>query len=60
MVAHPGKDPEQIVKENPDFLPVHDHAEIEPLVDQVSQENMQSVADFKAGREKPSGFLSAR
>ena len=57
MVAHPGKDPEPIVNENPDFLPLHGHAEIEQLVDQVIAENSQSVADYQAGREKAFGFL---
>lgn len=57
MMKHPGKDPEQIVAENPDFSPVHDQKEIEILVDQVIAENSQSVTDFKAGREKAFGFL---
>jgi aspartyl-tRNA(Asn)/glutamyl-tRNA(Gln) amidotransferase subunit B len=57
MVAFPEKDPEQIVAENPDYLPVHDQAEIEYLVEQVVAENAQSVADFKAGKEKAFGFL---
>jgi aspartyl-tRNA(Asn)/glutamyl-tRNA(Gln) amidotransferase subunit B len=57
MVAQPGKDPEQIVHENPDYQPVHDSSEIEPLVDKVLAENGQSVLDFKAGRDKAFGFL---
>lgn len=57
MVASPGKDPEQIVAENPDYSPVHDHGEIEILVDQVLAENNQSVIDFKAGRDKAFAFL---
>lgn len=57
MLLHPGKSPEQIVKENPDFSPVHDSAEIEKLVAQVVLENPQSVADFKAGRDKAFAFL---
>ncbi|MBA3957138.1 MAG: Asp-tRNA(Asn)/Glu-tRNA(Gln) amidotransferase subunit GatB [Parachlamydiaceae bacterium] len=57
MVANVGKDCEQIVAENPDYSPVHDIDEISKLVDQVVSENSQSVADFKAGRDKAFGFL---
>ncbi len=57
MVLHPTKDPEQIVRENPDYLPVHNTSEIEPLVAQVLAENAQSVIDFKAGKEKAFAFL---
>jgi aspartyl-tRNA(Asn)/glutamyl-tRNA(Gln) amidotransferase subunit B len=57
MVLHPGKNPEQIVQENPDFQPVNDTSAIEPLVDQVLSENAQSVADYKAGKDKAFSFL---
>lgn len=57
MVASPSKDPEQIVAENPDYRPVNDQAEIEKLVDQVLAENTQSIADYKAGRDKAFAFL---
>jgi aspartyl-tRNA(Asn)/glutamyl-tRNA(Gln) amidotransferase subunit B len=57
MVASPGADPETIVAKNPDYQPMGNLAEIEPLVDQVLAENPQSVADFKAGRDKAFAFL---
>ena len=57
MLANPGKEPEKIVAENPDYSPLHDTAEIEKHVDQVLSENPQSIADYKAGREKALGFL---
>jgi len=57
MVANPSLDPEQIVADNPDYLPVHDLTEIEGLIDKVLSENSQSVADYKAGRDKAFGFL---
>lgn len=57
MILHPGKDPRKIVEENPDYLPVHDHGEIEILVDQVLAENPQSIEDYKAGKEKAFAFL---
>jgi aspartyl-tRNA(Asn)/glutamyl-tRNA(Gln) amidotransferase subunit B len=57
MVASPHMDPEAIVKQNPDYQPMEDLASIEPIVDQILAENPQSVADFKAGREKAFAFL---
>lgn len=57
LVATPNKGVEQIVAENPDYSPVHDQEEIGRLVDSVLAENAQSVADFKAGRDKAFGFL---
>jgi aspartyl-tRNA(Asn)/glutamyl-tRNA(Gln) amidotransferase subunit B len=57
MVLHPNKDCEEIIAANPDFSPVHDHSEIEKLVDEVLAQNQQSVIDYKAGREKAFGFL---
>lgn len=57
MVANPGKDPEQIIAENPDYQPVHDTSAIEPIIDQVLAENAQSIEDYKAGKERAFGFL---
>lgn len=57
MVAHPGKDPELIVSQNPDYQPLHNTEEIEKHVDQVLSENKQSVIDYKAGRDKAFAFL---
>ena len=57
MLQHPGKDPVQIVAENPDYSPVSDHGEIEKIVNQVLAENPQSIIDFKAGRDKAFAFL---
>jgi aspartyl-tRNA(Asn)/glutamyl-tRNA(Gln) amidotransferase subunit B len=50
------KDPEEIVKNNPDYQPIDDSL-IEPLVDQVIKQNPQSIEDFKAGRQKAFAFL---
>ncbi len=47
----------EIVKENPDYQPVSDTKEIEPLVDQVIEKNPDSVRDFQEGREKALSFL---
>ncbi len=57
MVARPGVDPALIVAENPDYKPLNDQAEVERYVDKVLVENMQSVADYKAGRDKAFAFL---
>jgi aspartyl-tRNA(Asn)/glutamyl-tRNA(Gln) amidotransferase subunit B len=57
MVASPGKDPEQIIAENPDYQPLHDTSEIEGHVDEVLSENMQSVVDYRAGKDKAFSFL---
>ena len=57
MVASPGLDPELIVKKNPDYQPVTDTSEIEPIVDQVLADNPQSIVDYKKGRDKALAFL---
>ncbi|MES2121184.1 MAG: Asp-tRNA(Asn)/Glu-tRNA(Gln) amidotransferase subunit GatB [Chlamydiota bacterium] len=57
MVANPGKHPEKIVQENPDYQPMQDTSSIEPLVDQVLAENAQSVEDFKAGKARAFDYL---
>ncbi len=57
MVAQPGMDPESIVNQNPDYQPACDISFLEPLVDQVLAENPQSIADYKAGRDKAFAFL---
>jgi aspartyl-tRNA(Asn)/glutamyl-tRNA(Gln) amidotransferase subunit B len=57
MLANPTLDPETIVAQNPDYLPLDDTASIEPIVDQVLAANPQSVADFKAGRDKAFAYL---
>ncbi len=57
MVLLPRKDPEQIAKDNPDFSPVSDLGEIGALVDQVLEQNPQSIVDFKAGRDKAFSYL---
>lgn len=57
MVIHPGKDPEEIVKENPDYSPLTDPSAIEPLVLKVLEENPDSIAAFKSGKIKAFAFL---
>jgi aspartyl-tRNA(Asn)/glutamyl-tRNA(Gln) amidotransferase subunit B len=51
-----GKDPQTIVEEK-GLVQISDEGAIQAIVDQVVAANPQSVADFKAGKEKAVGFL---
>jgi aspartyl-tRNA(Asn)/glutamyl-tRNA(Gln) amidotransferase subunit B len=57
MFANPGKDPEEIVKENPDYQPMQDTSSIQSLVDQVLAAHPQSIEDFHAGKARAFDFL---
>ena len=57
MLKDPAKDPKTLVAENPDYQPLNDTSEIEPIVDEVLAENAQSVLDFKAGKDRAFGYL---
>jgi len=57
LVSMPGKSVEEIVKANPDYQPLQDFDAIEKIVDQVLEKNPQSIADFKAGKDRAFGFL---
>ena len=50
------KDPEEIIKEK-GWIQISDEGEIAKVVCQVVEENPQSAADYKAGKEKALGFL---
>jgi aspartyl-tRNA(Asn)/glutamyl-tRNA(Gln) amidotransferase subunit B len=51
-----GKKPGQIVEEQ-GLVQISDEGAIQAIVDKVVEGNPQSVADFKAGKEKAVGFL---
>ncbi|OXM83945.1 Asp-tRNA(Asn)/Glu-tRNA(Gln) amidotransferase subunit GatB [Paenibacillus rigui] len=51
-----GKDPQTIVEEQ-GLVQISDEGAIKAVVDQVIANNPQSVADFKAGKDKAVGFL---
>ncbi len=51
-----GKAPQQIVEEK-GLVQISDEGAIKGIVEQVVQNNPQSVADYKAGKEKAIGFL---
>ena len=57
MTQTPGRDPEIIIKENPNFQAVHDTSALEPFVDEVLSTNEQSIQDFKNGKDKAFNFL---
>ena len=57
MVASPALSAKTIVENNPQYQPISDVSSIESLVDQVLQENPQSIIDFKAGKTRAYGFL---
>ncbi len=57
LMAAPGKSVKEIVDSNPDYQPLHAEDEIEVLVDQVLAEHAQSIADYRAGKDKAFAFL---
>lgn len=50
------KDPEIIAKEK-NLIQVNDESALIPIVQKIIDDNPQSVADFKAGKEKAMGFI---
>lgn len=57
MVLHPHKSPKEIIRENPDFIPIHDTSILENMIDQVIKDNPQSCLDYRNGKEKAYHFL---
>lgn len=50
------KDPEEIIKEK-GWLQISDEGAIKEVVDKIIANNPQSVADYKAGKDRALGFL---
>ena len=50
------KDPEEIVKEK-GWIQISDEGAIKEVVEKVLKNNPQSIADYKAGKDKALGFL---
>ena len=50
------KDPEEIIKEK-GWIQISDEGTIKEVVMKVLENNPQSVADFKGGKDKALGFL---
>jgi len=57
MVKEPGVDPAEIVKNNPNYQPLSNTSEIEPIVEKVLNENPQSIEDYKLGKKKAFAYL---
>jgi aspartyl-tRNA(Asn)/glutamyl-tRNA(Gln) amidotransferase subunit B len=57
MLAHPGKDCEAIIAENPDYQPLNDSGEIEAMIDGILADNPQSISDYRDGKTKAFGYL---
>lgn len=55
MTVNP-KDPEEIIKEK-GLIQISDEGAIKEIVLKVLEENPQSIADYKAGRDRALGFL---
>ena len=51
-----GKDPEVIVKEK-GLVQISDEGEIKKIVEDVVNNNPQSIVDYKAGKDRALGFL---
>lgn len=50
------KDPEDIIKEN-GWIQISDEGAIKEVVEKILENNPQSVADYKAGKDRALGFL---
>jgi aspartyl-tRNA(Asn)/glutamyl-tRNA(Gln) amidotransferase subunit B len=56
LMIETGKAPQTIVQEQ-GLVQISDEGEIQAIVNRIVEANPQSVADFKAGKEKAVGFL---
>ncbi|MBR0350340.1 MAG: Asp-tRNA(Asn)/Glu-tRNA(Gln) amidotransferase GatCAB subunit B, partial [Clostridia bacterium] len=50
------KNPEEIIKEK-GWIQISDEGAIKKIVNKILKENPQSIADFKAGKDRALGFL---
>ena len=50
------EDPEKITKDN-GWIQISDQGEIEKIVKEILEANPQSIADYKAGKDRALGFL---
>ena len=57
MVKEPKRAPREIVESNPDYKPVSSAEDLDPIVQRVVDANAQSVADFRAGKQRAFGYL---
>ena len=57
MVQSPEKDPEEIISENVDFVPLNDEKVLHGVIQEVIANNEQSVVDFLNGKSRSLDFL---
>ncbi|ACZ32980.1 glutamyl-tRNA(Gln) amidotransferase, A subunit [Chlamydia pneumoniae LPCoLN] len=57
MMESPGKNPEEILKEKPELLPMSDEGELQKIIAEVVLANPESIVDYKNGKTKALGFL---
>ncbi|SPN73195.1 Aspartyl/glutamyl-tRNA(Asn/Gln) amidotransferase subunit B,aspartyl/glutamyl-tRNA amidotransferase subunit B,aspartyl/glutamyl-tRNA(Asn/Gln) amidotransferase, B subunit,GatB/GatE catalytic domain [Chlamydia serpentis] len=57
MIESPGKNPSEILKENPGLLPMADESALQAIITEVVLKNPESVIDYKNGKIKALGFL---
>ena len=55
-MSETGKDPEKIVEEK-GLVQISDEGAIKEVVDRIIAANPQSIADYKAGKDRALGFL---
>jgi len=57
MVLKPHLKPSEIIHGNPAYQTVGSADQLSPIIQEVLQQNLQSVADFKQGKDKAFAFL---
>ena len=57
MMKSPGTSPSQIVEKNPDYKPLTNTFQIQEIVNKVFENNPESIADFKQGKDKAFQYL---
>lgn len=57
MVLSSHLNPDVIIAQNPNYQPVSNVEDLDPIIDEILKENAQSILDFKAGKERAFGYL---
>lgn len=57
LVKNPGLSPKKIVETNPNYHPMRDEKALLEIIDAVCKENSQSIADYRAGKQRAFGYL---
>ncbi len=57
MIVSPHLHPDTIIAQNPNYQPLSNTEELNPIIDEVLKDNPQSIIDYKAGKERAFGYL---